>query len=147
MNEKTFFYQFADIQVDPQGCKVWKEGQPLPLEPKAYEVLIFLLQHRDRLVEKQELLDAIWKETFVMPNVLTRVIANLRKMLGDHPKEARYIETVPTRGYRFIAEVQIVDAIQKSLNRSLSLPLTESATHNHYSSAANTTANWWDSAR
>ncbi|MEP7341176.1 MAG: winged helix-turn-helix domain-containing protein [Acidobacteriota bacterium] len=109
-------YQFDNVRVDPQGFKAWRAGQPLPLEPKALAVLVFLLAHRDRLVEKEELLNAVWRETFVTPNVLTRVIAQLRKTLGDDVKQARYIETVPTRGYRFIAEVQMVEAEQGSLN-------------------------------
>lgn len=103
-------YQFDNVRVDSQNFKAWRAGQPLPLEPKALAVLVFLLAHRDRLVEKEELLNAVWRDTFVTPNALTRVIAQLRKTLGDDVKEARYIETVPTRGYRFIAEVQMVEA-------------------------------------
>ncbi|HMV83834.1 MAG TPA: winged helix-turn-helix domain-containing protein, partial [Blastocatellia bacterium] len=112
MNRNSCYqcYQFDDVRVDPQGFKVWRAGQPLPLEPKALAVLVFLLSNRDRLVEKQELLDEVWKDTFVTPNALTRVIAQLRKTLGDDAKEARYIETVPTRGYRFIADVEMVEA-------------------------------------
>ncbi len=107
MDKKTLSYQFDNVQVDLQTFKVWREGALLPLEPKAFEVLIFLIDHRERLVEKTELLDAVWKETFVTPNALTRVIAQLRRALGDDAKEAKYIETAPTRGYRFIADVQV----------------------------------------
>ncbi len=107
MNEKQLAYRFDNVEVDLQTFKVWKEGKALSLEPKAFEVLVFLINHRDRLVEKNELLDAVWKESFVSLNALTRVIAHLRKTIGDDAKEAKYIETAPTRGYRFIAEVQI----------------------------------------
>jgi len=107
MNEKPLCYQFDDVRVDPQTFKVWRGGEPLPLEPKAFEALVFLINHRGRLVEKKELLDAVWKDTFVTPNALTRVIAHLRRALGDDAKEAKYIETAPTRGYRFIAEVEV----------------------------------------
>lgn len=109
-------YHFDNVRVDPQTHKAWRGNQPLPLEPKAFAVLVYLLAHRERLVEKEELLAAVWPETFVTPNALTRVIAQLRKTLGDDVKEARYIETVPTRGYRFIAEVQMVESAQKTLN-------------------------------
>ncbi len=109
MDQKPLSYQFDNVQVDLQTYKVWRGGAPLPLEPKAFEVLVFLINHRERLVEKDELLDAVWKETFVTPNALTRVIAHLRRTLGDDAKEAKYIETVKTRGYRFIAEVQVQD--------------------------------------
>jgi Tol biopolymer transport system component/DNA-binding winged helix-turn-helix (wHTH) protein len=109
MDLKPLIYQFDNLQVNRRAFKVLKDGSPLPLEPKAFEVLVFLIDHRGRLVEKNELLDAVWKESFVTTNALTRVIAHLRKTLGDDAKVAKYIETVPTRGYRFIAEVKIKD--------------------------------------
>ncbi len=107
MNEKPLCYQFDDVLVDPQAFKVWRGGAQLPLEPKAFETLVFLLNNSGRLVDKNELLNAVWKDTFVTPNALTRVIASLRRALGDDAKDAKYIETVKTRGYRFIAEVEI----------------------------------------
>src|SRR5262249_47747515 len=64
-----------------------------------------LIEKRGQLVEKRELIDVVWGGTFVTDNALTRVIAQLRKALGDDAKESRYIGTVPTRGYRFISEV------------------------------------------
>ena len=81
--------------------------QPVSIEPKTFDVLRHLIEHRDRLVTKEELLDVAWKDTFVTPNVLTRAVAQLRKALGDDAFEARYIETVAKRGYRFIAPVSI----------------------------------------
>jgi Tol biopolymer transport system component/DNA-binding winged helix-turn-helix (wHTH) protein len=75
------------------------------LEPKTFDVLRYLIEHRDRLVTKEELLDSVWADTFVTPNVLTRAVAQLRKALGDDAFEARIIETVSKRGYRFIATV------------------------------------------
>jgi Tol biopolymer transport system component/DNA-binding winged helix-turn-helix (wHTH) protein len=124
MYEKRPYYQFDNVRIDPLAFKAWRAGQPLPLEPKAFAVLVFLLAHRDRLVEKDELLDAVWQGTIVTPNALTRVIAQLRKTLGDDAKEARYIETVPTRGYRFIADVRMVEAEQANLNgAALSTPV------------------------
>ncbi|MFN7926504.1 MAG: winged helix-turn-helix domain-containing protein [Blastocatellia bacterium] len=110
MADKLLNFQFDNVEVDLASCKVWKGGTPLALEPKAFEVLVFFLHHPGRLIEKNELLDAIWGESFVTPNALTRVIAQLRKSLGDDAKEARYIETVPTRGYRFIAEAKQIAA-------------------------------------
>src|SRR5688572_20172483 len=84
-----------------------RAGRVLSLEPKAFDVLRHLMENRDRLVTKDELLDVVWKDTFVTPNVLTRVVAMLRKALGDDAFEARYIETVAKRGYRFIAPVRV----------------------------------------
>jgi TolB-like protein/DNA-binding winged helix-turn-helix (wHTH) protein/Tfp pilus assembly protein PilF len=103
-------YEFDDVRVEPEAFRVLKAGHPVAIEPKAFDLLGFLIQHRGRLVEKQELLDAVWKDTTVTENAMTRVVAQLRKALGDPAAEPRYIETVPTRGYRFIAPVRLVDA-------------------------------------
>jgi Tol biopolymer transport system component/DNA-binding winged helix-turn-helix (wHTH) protein len=105
--EKSPVFLFDDVRVDAESFKLWKAGQPVPVEPKAFEVLLFLVRNSGRLVEKDELLDSVWKETTVTENALTREIAKLRRLLGDDPKRARYIQTVHTRGYRFIAEVEI----------------------------------------
>lgn len=100
-------YAFGDIRVDVGSERVLKAGRPLSLEPKAFKLLVVLIENRQRLIEKQELLDSVWGETFVTENAMTRVVAQLRKALGDEAKEARYIQTVPTRGYRFVAEVRV----------------------------------------
>ena len=102
-------FDFEGITVDLRRMSVTRAGQPIPLEPKTFDVLRYLIEHRDRLVTKEELLDAAWKDTFVTPNVLTRAVAQLRKALGDDAFEPRYIETVAKRGYRFIAAVTPVE--------------------------------------
>jgi Tol biopolymer transport system component/DNA-binding winged helix-turn-helix (wHTH) protein len=101
-------YKFDDVEVDVPNFRVLKRGETLAVEPKSLNVLIFLIEKRGRLIEKRELMDAVWGEAFVTENVLTRAITQLRKAIGDDVREARYIETVPTRGYRFIGQV-IVD--------------------------------------
>jgi len=98
-------YEFGDISVDLRRMEVRRAGQVIPLEPKALDVLRHLMANADRVVTKDELLDLCWRETFVTPNALTRAIAQLRKALGDDAFEARYIETVSKRGYRFIAPI------------------------------------------
>lgn len=100
-------FLFDDVRVEPQTFKILKAGSAVPLEPKAFNVLLFLIENRGRLIEKGEILDAIWKETNVTENALTREITKLRKALGDDPKAAKYIQTVHTRGYRFIAAVEV----------------------------------------
>lgn len=97
-------FRFNEFELDRARFQLRRAGRPVPLEPKAFEVLSFLVTHRDRLVTRDEILDAVWRDTFVTPNALTRVVAQLRKALGDEAQEARYIETVPRRGYRFIAQ-------------------------------------------
>lgn len=100
---------FDDIVIDPGCFAVTKAGRPVPLEPKAVTLLLHLVAHRDRVVTKDELTELLWKDTFVTPNALTRLIAQLRRELGDAATEARYIQTVHRRGYRFIAAVQEVE--------------------------------------
>src|SRR5512139_3273800 len=96
-------YEFGDVRVHLRRVEVRRAGDVVALEPKAFDVLRHLLENRDRLVTKDELLDVVWSGTFVTPNVLTRAVAQLRKALGDDAFEARYIQTVARRGYRFIA--------------------------------------------
>jgi DNA-binding winged helix-turn-helix (wHTH) protein/tetratricopeptide (TPR) repeat protein len=100
-------FSFDDVQVEPRTSQVFKAGVPVQLEPKSFRLLMFLIENRDRLVEKEEILDAVWKDTNVTENALTRAVAKLRKVLGDDSKTARYIQTIHTRGYRFIAEIEV----------------------------------------
>ena len=102
-------YQFEDVTVDSARFQALRAGVALDLEPKALEVLLFLIERRERLVLKEELLDGVWRDTFVTPNALTRVIAQLRKALGDDAQEARVIETVPRKGYRFLPAVSLAN--------------------------------------
>jgi Tol biopolymer transport system component/DNA-binding winged helix-turn-helix (wHTH) protein len=106
MEENSAVFLFGDVRVETAAFRVWKAGAVVPLEPKAFEVLLFLIRNPGRVVQKRELLDAVWRDTFVGENALTREIAQLRKALGEDARHSRYIETVPTRGYRFIAEVR-----------------------------------------
>jgi len=98
-------YRFDDVIVDPEAFSVEKSGRVLSLEPKSIRLLLYLIQNRSRAVGKEELLRGVWEDVAVTDNALARVVAQLRKGLGDDAKVARYIETVPTIGYRFIAEV------------------------------------------
>jgi Tol biopolymer transport system component/DNA-binding winged helix-turn-helix (wHTH) protein len=94
------------VQVDTAGFRVERAGQTVPLEPKAFDLLVLLLERRGHVVTKQEILDTVWRQTAVSDNALTRIVAHLRKALGDDARDARYIETVPTRGYRWLAPVE-----------------------------------------
>ena len=105
MDNQELIFQFDDVRVEVRNALVLKTGRRVSLEPKAFRVLVFFLERPGRLIEKEELLSAIWADTFVTENTLARVIALLRKTLGDNKDGPKYIETVPTRGYRFIAPV------------------------------------------
>ncbi len=85
----------------------WKKrGEARALTPRAFDVLVYLIEQRGRVVEKQELFDQIWKETFVTDSALAREIKEIRHALEDDAAAPRYIETVPKRGYRFIAKLR-----------------------------------------
>ncbi|HEY4011468.1 MAG TPA: winged helix-turn-helix domain-containing protein, partial [Acidobacteriaceae bacterium] len=100
-------YRFDRFQADDTAFRLSADGVPVSLEPKILSLLLYLLQNRDRLVRKQEILDAVWQDAAVTENALTRSIGLLRKALNDDSREPRFIETVPTAGYRFIARVEI----------------------------------------
>lgn len=102
----THTYRFDDVLVEADAFRVFKDGRAVALEPKAFEVLALFLNHPGRLFTKEDILNAVWKNSYVTPNVMTRAIAQLRKALGDTRKEPKYIETIQTRGYRFIANVE-----------------------------------------
>ncbi|TZF86985.1 winged helix-turn-helix domain-containing protein, partial [Cognatilysobacter lacus] len=99
-------YRFGDVCVDTQACLVTRAGEPQPLEPKAYAVLITLLRHAGELVPRETLLDAVWGHRHVTPGVLTRSIAQLRHALGDDPHVPRYIRTRHALGYSFVATLE-----------------------------------------
>jgi Tol biopolymer transport system component/DNA-binding winged helix-turn-helix (wHTH) protein len=99
-------YRFAEFELHEDGFCLTRDGQRIALEPKALSVLLVLVSRAGRLVEKRSLLETVWAGTFVEENTLTRTIGVLRRELGDSTKESRFIETIPTRGYRFIAPVE-----------------------------------------
>ncbi len=98
-------YLFDSFELDEEGFRLTQKGQRIPLEPKCLHVLLLLAQSEGRLLEKNVIIETVWKDTFVEETTLTRAIALLRRQLGDDSRDPRFIETVPTRGYRFIAKV------------------------------------------
>jgi DNA-binding winged helix-turn-helix (wHTH) protein/tetratricopeptide (TPR) repeat protein len=103
-------YQFGSFQLDDEAFQLTAEGQPVTLEPKAFQVLLYCVRHPGRLLRKQELLDQLWSDATVGENALTRCVAQVRKALQDDTRAPRYIATVPTVGYRFLAEVSVAPA-------------------------------------
>lgn len=102
-------FRFGDIEISEREFRLVKAGETRPVEPKAFRVLLFLLRNRGRLVTKDEIVDAVWNDCAVSDNSLARSIATLRRLLGDDSHVPRYIETVPTIGYRFLRPVQVID--------------------------------------
>src|SRR5579863_2084680 len=123
---KCFVFTFADVEVREREFCIVKAGELLPVEPKAFRVLLFLLRSPHRLIAKNELLDAVWNDCAVSDNSLTRSIALLRKLLGDDTHEPRYIATVPTVGYRFLCDVKVSeDGFVKSVDEQQRSPVAE----------------------
>ena len=116
--ERLPVYRFDDIEVDTAAFRVERVGQAVPLEPKAFDLLVLLLEREGQVVTKAEILDAVWRQTAVSDNALTRIVAHLRKALGDDVREAKYIETVPTRGYRWRAPVARGESVAGTPSRS-----------------------------
>jgi DNA-binding winged helix-turn-helix (wHTH) protein len=110
MTTDEMFYRFDDVTVDCKNFRVQKGGQNITLTPRAFDVLLVLIKTGGRVVEKQEIFDRVWKETFVGDNALTKIIKEIRHALDDDANNPRYIETVPKRGYLLIAEVQQQDS-------------------------------------
>ena len=108
---------FDDFRVEPANFRVFKADNAIQLEPKTLRLLLFLIENRARLIEKDEILEGVWNGTHVTENALVREIAKLRKTLGDDPKTPKYIQTVHTRGYRFIAEVEVINS-SENLSRA-----------------------------
>lgn len=105
LTEHQPLLSFDDVTVDPQNFRVTKGGENRPLTPRAFDVLLYLTRQQGRVVEKAELFNAVWGESFVSDNALTKVIKEIRHALSDDANAPRYVETVPKRGYRFIAEL------------------------------------------
>ncbi|HEV7642484.1 MAG TPA: winged helix-turn-helix domain-containing protein [Pyrinomonadaceae bacterium] len=97
---------FDNVTVDEKNFRLQKAGRVRSLTPRAFDVLLYLIKQDGRLVEKQEIFEQIWKESFVTDNALTRVIKEIRQAIGDDAANPIYIETVPKRGYRFAAALE-----------------------------------------
>src|SRR6185312_5212933 len=98
---------FGAFRLDTAEQCLWREGTRIALTPKVFAVLSHLVEHPGRLVTQDELLEAIWPATYVQPEILRKYILELRKVLGDDPKSPRFIETLPKRGYRFLAAMEV----------------------------------------
>ena len=107
-------FRFGDVEVREREFRLIKAGEVIPVEPKAFRVLLFLLHNPQKLIAKEELLNAVWGDTAVSENSLTRSIALLRRLLGEDTHQPHFIETVSTVGYRLICPVEIEESADAS---------------------------------
>ena len=103
-------YEFGPFRLDTVEKVLLRDGEPVPLTPKAFDTLVALVQRGGHLVKKDELMKVVWSDAFVEESNLTNNVYALRKMLGQGDNGRSYIETVPKRGYRFTAPVKELPA-------------------------------------
>jgi Tol biopolymer transport system component/DNA-binding winged helix-turn-helix (wHTH) protein len=103
-------YRFGEAELDLGTYQLRRAGEVQALEPKAIEVLRLLVERAPNVVEKEDIFAIVWTDTAVTDNALTRIIAQLRRALGDDAREPRYIATISTRGYRVLPPVEIIGA-------------------------------------
>jgi Tol biopolymer transport system component/DNA-binding winged helix-turn-helix (wHTH) protein len=113
----THFYAFDSFLVDTAKTVLLEGERVVSLTPKAFELLLVLVQHPGRVLKKEELLELVWANTFVDENNLPRTISALRKALGEEPTENKYIVTVSGQGYRFVADVRELESSEVELNK------------------------------
>ena len=119
-------YVWDGFVLDLDGYRLERNEVPLALEPKAFELLALMVQRPRHLFTKQEIFDIIWCDTAVTDHALTRVIAQLRKVLGDDSRDPKYIETVPSKGYRWAVPVAVESATPASAGTSEAGPRSAS---------------------
>ena len=100
------FYVFGRFRIDVTERILFNEQSSVPLTPKAFETLLVLVENSGHVLSKDELMERVWPDTAVEENNLAQNISALRKALGEASSGRKFIETVPRRGYRFLAEVR-----------------------------------------
>jgi TolB-like protein/DNA-binding winged helix-turn-helix (wHTH) protein/Tfp pilus assembly protein PilF len=104
--ETTRFYEFGPFRIDAAERMLLRDGQPVPLTPKAFDALLLFVESGGRTIETNDLMNKLWPESFVEEGNLKVTIFKLRKALGESSDREQYIETIPKRGYRFVAPVK-----------------------------------------
>src|SRR5688572_30396665 len=114
-------YRFDDFTLDVAARRLLHGDTATALPSRAFDALVYLIERRERLVQKNELIDAIWSDVVVTDDSLTHAISVVRRALADERAHPKYIETVPRRGYRFIGTVR-TDEVKRSIEPTTSAP-------------------------
>ena len=120
--ESHMDYGFGAYRLDTQCYELTHAEVPIPLRPKVFQVLVYLLAHHEGVVSKEELLTQVWPGQFVGDVGLNSYIMAVRKALGDRCLPYQYIRTIRGHGYRFVAEVTMADPAPLALARAATLP-------------------------
>jgi DNA-binding winged helix-turn-helix (wHTH) protein len=131
-------YEFGRFRIDKQERTLSRDGSPVPLTPKAFDVLLLLVESRGHIVGKDELLNQVWADSFVEEGNLKVTVSMLRKVLEEGAGERQYIETVPRRGYRFVASVKELSSefaelvVQERTRASVTIEESEESEEQEY---------------
>src|SRR5256885_2010561 len=122
-------YEFGPFRIDARERRLLRNGEVVPVTPKVFDVLLVLVQNSGRLLSKDEVMKLVWPDAAVEEGNIARNISTLRNVLGERPREQQFIETVPWRGYRFVAGVKQVrdEPAQHSINSIAVLPFANVA--------------------
>jgi DNA-binding winged helix-turn-helix (wHTH) protein/TolB-like protein/Tfp pilus assembly protein PilF len=109
VTERDFqrIFEFGSFRLDTSECRLYRDGKIVPLTPKIFDILVVLVERNGQLVEKERLMQIIWPDTYVEEGNLVANISILRKALGESQGKSQFVETIPKRGYRFIAPVKV----------------------------------------
>src|SRR5215470_4057134 len=103
-------YEFGDFRLDTAKRLLSRlDGTTVPLTPRVFETLLYMVEHHDTVLDKERLMEAVWPDSIVEENNLSQNISTLRRIFGETPGSHNYIVTVPGRGYRFVAEVSEIN--------------------------------------
>jgi DNA-binding winged helix-turn-helix (wHTH) protein/Tol biopolymer transport system component len=112
------YLQFREFTLDREEKRLFRAGEPVQLTPKAFGLLLELVDNAGKVIDKDELLSSVWGDTFVEEGNVAFTIRLIRRALGDSPREPQFIETLPRRGYRFIADISVKQEDTETTNRS-----------------------------
>src|SRR5208282_3042436 len=118
-------YRFGQFVLDPARRTLSRADSTVSLTPKAFDVLLFLAQNPNRLVTKEELLQAVWGDTIVEEGNLTQYISHLRKALGDGSNDSRLIVTITRKGYQFTVDVTVAEAADTAKHAAVKVSTAE----------------------
>ena len=121
---------FADFRLDTENHLLWRGDERVPITPKAFDVLAYLIERKGQVATLDDVLTACWSDTFVNPEILRKYILEIRRTLGDRTDEPKFIQTLTKRGYRFIAAV-VDDQIQVQEEDSLHLQASSKSIPKH----------------
>src|SRR5215813_699962 len=117
---ETQSFEFGEFRLEVKEKLLLRDGEPVSLTPKAFQLLLLLVLNHGHLVEKERIMHELWTDSFVEEGNLSYTVRLLRKALGDDKASPRFIETVPKAGYRFVAEVNEDPAPEISITETRS---------------------------